>query len=81
MVISGYGHPGCCFYVYCFIWLILVNLTIPIKKYLTLVNFSFIWCFSNSSNYFNATVSNAPSTRLRGMKQDIQDTKLNLHNL
>ena len=56
VVISGYGHFGSCFYVYCFIWLILVNVPILITNYLALVDFYFIWYLHNPSNCFNATM-------------------------
>ena len=41
VVISGYGHSGYGF-VYCFIWLILVNVPIFIKNYLAIIEFHFI---------------------------------------
>ena len=71
VVISGYDHFGCCFYVYCFIWLMLVNVPIFTKNYLAIVDFHFIRYLSNPSNYFCATMSNEPNTRLSGIKQDI----------
>ena len=58
VVISGYGHFGCCFYVYCFVWLILVNVPMLIMYYLAIVDLHSIWYLSNPSNYFNATMSN-----------------------
>ena len=74
VAISDYGQFWCCFYVYCFISLILVHVPILINNYLAIVDFYFTWYLSNPSKNFNVTMSNEPNTRLSGMKQDFQDT-------
>ena len=56
LVVSGYGHFGCCFYY--FVWLILVNVPVLVKYYLAIFGLHSICYLSNPSNYFNATISN-----------------------